>query len=229
MVASDERGGRGEVRPAVVREATRLFAERGFDGTALQDIADAVGVSKPAVLHYFPSKEHVRDAVLDGFLAHWKDALPQLLFAAPTGLGRFEAIFGALRRFFSEDPDRARLVLREMLDRPEAIRALLREAVRPWLAAIAGFIRAGQAGGTHHPDLDPEAYLLQMLQMVIAAGASNAVLPVALDDDLQAARARSDRELDRIARTALFAVRDPVPVPPAKPPTAPVKRRPTKR
>jgi AcrR family transcriptional regulator len=228
MVASDERSGRGEVRAAVVREATRLFAVRGFDGTALQDIADAVGVSKPAVLHYFPSKELVRDAVLDGFLAHWKDALPQLLFAAPSGLGRFEAIFGAVRRFFADDPHRARLVLREMLDRPDAIRALLRDAVRPWLAAIAGFIRAGQAGGTHHPDLDPEAYLLQMLQVVIAAGVSNAVLPVALDDDLAKARARSDRELDRIARTALFVTRDPDPVAP-QPPRTPTKRRPSKR
>jgi AcrR family transcriptional regulator len=226
MAASEERSGRGEVRAAVVREATRLFAARGFDGTALQDIADAVGVSKPAVLHYFPSKELVRDAVLDGFLAHWKDALPQLLFAAPSGLGRFEAIFGAVRRFFADDPHRARLVLREMLDRPDAIRALLRDAVRPWLAAIAGFIRAGQAGGTHHPDLDPEAYLLQMLQVVIAAGVSNAVLPVALDDDLVRARARSDRELDRIARTALFVTRDPVA---PHPPRAPAKRRPSKR
>jgi AcrR family transcriptional regulator len=222
MATADERAGRGEVRPAVVREATRLFAERGFDGTALQDIADAVGVSKPAVLHYFPSKEHVRDAVLDGFLAHWKEHLPRLLFAAPTGLGRFEAIFGAVRQFFADDPDRARLVLREILDRPAAVRALVRDAVRPWLAAIADFIRAGQAGGTHHPDLDPEAYLLQMLQLVIAAGVSNAVLPVALDDDPAKARARSDRELDRIARTALFVSRD-------EPLKAPPKRRPTKR
>ncbi len=222
MAASEEKSGRGEVRGAVVREATRLFAERGFDGTALQDIAAAVGVSKPAVLHYFPSKEHVRDAVLDGFLAHWKEALPRLLFAAPTGVGRFEAIFGAVRQFFADDPDRSRLMLREMLDRPDAIRALLREAVRPWLAAIAGFIRAGQAGGTHHPDLDPEAYLLQMLQITIAAGVSNAVLPIALDDDVAKGRARSDRELDRIARTALF-----VTVPDAPKPTK--KRRPSKR
>lgn len=223
MAASEEKAARGEVRAAVVRAATRLFAERGFDGTALQDIADAVGVSKPAVLHHFPSKELVRDAVLDGFLAHWKEALPQLLFAAPTGVGRFEAIFGAVRQFFGEEPDRARLITREMLDRPDAVRALLREAVRPWLAAIAGFIRAGQAGGTHHPDLDPEAYLLQMLQVAIAAGVSNAVLPVALDDDLAKARARGDRELDRIARTALFVTRDEAPTAPTK------KRRPTKR
>lgn len=223
-MATEERSGRGEVRASVVREATRLFSERGFDGTALQDIAAAVGVSKPAVLHYFPSKEHVRDAVLEGFLAHWKEALPRLLFAAPSGVGRFEAIFGAVRKFFADDPDRARLMLREMLDRPEAVKALLREAVRPWLAAIAGFIRAGQAGGTHHPDLDPEAYLLQMLQLTIAAGFSRTVLPVALDDELAKGQARSDRELDRIARTALFVTApEPPPVPPTK------KRRPSRR
>ena len=215
------------MRAAVVREATRLFADRGFDGTTLQAIAAAVGVSKPAVLHYFPSKEAVRDAVLESFLTHWKEALPGLLFAPSErgGMGRFEAIFGAVRRFFADDADRARLVTREMLDRPAAMRALLRDAVRPWLGAIAKFIRAGQDGGTHHPGLDPEAYLLQMLQLAIAAGASDSVLPVALDDDLDRARARSDRELDRIARTALFLPREPE----SYAAQAAAQRRPTRR
>ncbi len=227
MSGGDERLPRGEVRAAVVREATRLFAARGFDGATLQDIAAAVGVSKPAVLHYFPSKEAVRDAVLEGFLTHWKEALPGLLFATAErgGHGRFDAVFGAVRRFFSDDADRARLVTREMLDRPAEMRALLRDAVRPWLGAIAKFIRAGQDGGTHHPDLDPEAYLLQMLQLAIAAGASDAVLPVALDDDPAKARARSDRELDRIARTALFVPREPA----SYADEAAAQRRPTRR
>ena len=55
-----------DVHNATIAAATRLFAAHGFNGTALQDIADAVGVTKPAILHHFPSKEHVRQAVLDG-------------------------------------------------------------------------------------------------------------------------------------------------------------------
>src|SRR5580700_11574702 len=115
MVAA--RAHENDVRGATVAAAMRLFAAHGFEGTALQDIADAVGVSKPAVLHHFPSKEHVRQAVLDGILEHWRGTLPRLLLAATAGEERFGAVFGELFRFFSADGDRARVVLREVLDR----------------------------------------------------------------------------------------------------------------
>src|SRR5271155_2481759 len=126
------------VRSAVVKAATRLFAARGFDGTALQDVADAVGVTKPAVLHHFPSKEHIRKAVIDGILEHWHGTLPRLLLAATAGEDRFGAVFGELHRFFASDGDRARVVLREVLDRPAEARKLLADPVRPWVEAIAG-------------------------------------------------------------------------------------------
>src|SRR3984893_4818926 len=95
-----------DVRSATITAATRLFAAHGFDGTALQDIADAVGVTKPAILHHFPSKEHIRQAVLDGILAHWNKTLPRLLLAATASRDRFDAVFGELHRFFATDPDR---------------------------------------------------------------------------------------------------------------------------
>src|SRR5271155_1018204 len=88
------------VRDAVVKAATGLFAAHGFDGTALQDVADAVGVTKPAVLHHFPSKEHIRQAVIDGILEHWQGTLPRLLVAATASEERFEAVFGELFSFF---------------------------------------------------------------------------------------------------------------------------------
>ena len=84
MVAA--RAHENDVRAATVAAAMRLFAAHGFEGTALQDIADAVGVTKPAVLHHFPSKEHVRQAVLDAILSHWNEAL-----AAPAPRGHRRA------------------------------------------------------------------------------------------------------------------------------------------
>src|SRR5579862_9725607 len=99
-----------DVRAAVIKAATRLFAAHGFDGTAVQDVADAVGVTKPAVLHHFASKEHLRMAVLGAILAHWKDTLPTLLLAATASEERFEAVFGELHRFFAQDRDRALVV-----------------------------------------------------------------------------------------------------------------------
>src|SRR5215470_15130683 len=97
------------VRERALAAATRLFAARGFDATSLQAIADEIGVTKQAILHHFPSKERLRDAVLGAMVAHWQETLPRLLVGATASEERFEMVFGELRRFFAEDPDRARL------------------------------------------------------------------------------------------------------------------------
>jgi TetR/AcrR family transcriptional regulator len=193
-----------DVRSATIAAATRLFAAHGFEGTALQDIADAVGVTKPAVLHHFPSKEQIRQAVLEGILAHWKKTLPRLLLAATASRDRFEAVFGELHRFFAADPDRARVMMREALDRPAELRRLLRGPVRPWISAVAQYVRSGREAGRHYPDLDDDAYVLHMLQLVVSATACGSVSSAVLDDD---AEGRYDRELARIARSSLFPPR----------------------
>jgi TetR/AcrR family transcriptional regulator len=193
-----------DVRSAIIVAATRLFAAHGFDGTALQDVADAVGVTKPAVLHHFPSKEHIRQAVLDGILEHWNETLPRLLLAATASRDRFDGVFGELHRFFAGDPDRARLMLREALDRPAELRKLLRSYVRPWLSAVAQYVCAGRKSGRHYPDVDDEAYVLHMIQLVVVATACASVTSTLLENE---PGVRYDLELARIARASLFSPR----------------------
>jgi AcrR family transcriptional regulator len=197
-----------DVRQEVVAAATRLFAAHGFDGTALQDIADAVGVTKPAVLHHFRSKEHLRAAVLDAIVAHWNGALPRLLLASHSAQERFEAVLGELLSFFGEHPERARVVLREALDRPAEITRILRGAIRPWLDALAEGIRAGQRVRRYRADVDPDAFVMHLLQIVIAAGASASVGESAIEPD---GAARYRRELARIARASLLSEIPPEP------------------
>ncbi|WP_394837284.1 TetR/AcrR family transcriptional regulator [Pendulispora rubella] len=190
-----------DVRSRVLAAATRLFANRGFDGTSVQLIADEVGVTKPAVLHHFSSKEELRRAVVGNMLDHWQKTLPNLLLAATAGDDRFERVIGELLRFFTADPDRARLVAREMLDRPAEIRALLKSAVRPWLGAVSGYIERGKNSGETSVSVDSEAYVIHILLLVIGASASQSVALAALDG--KDAKQRYERELLRIARSSL--------------------------
>lgn len=57
--SSRRRRDRAVKRDAVVRAAARAFNERGFHNTSLDDIAAALGVSKPTVYYYVESKEHL--------------------------------------------------------------------------------------------------------------------------------------------------------------------------
>ena len=61
--------GRAEVRRDLVAAAVRLFTERGYDETTIDDIAVAAGVGRRTFFRYFPSKEAVLYTELDGLLA----------------------------------------------------------------------------------------------------------------------------------------------------------------
>src|ERR1700722_19123917 len=166
-------------------------------------VARAAAEPTPPVLHPFPSKEALRRAVLDSIVLHWQGVLPRLLLAASASHDRFDAVFGELHRFFASQPNPARLVVRELFDRPGEVKKMLRGAVRPWLSAIAGYIKEGQAHGRHWEDVDPEAYVVHIMQLVVCATASASVCRVAVDPDRDS-RDRYDRELARIARASLF-------------------------
>ena len=51
-------------RAQIIEEATRLVAERGFNGVSLQDVAAACGMSVPGMLHYVGTKDGLLVAIL---------------------------------------------------------------------------------------------------------------------------------------------------------------------
>jgi AcrR family transcriptional regulator len=54
---------RQQVHEGILDRAAALFAQRGFGKTSVADVAAAVGLSKAGLLHHFPSKESLQDAV----------------------------------------------------------------------------------------------------------------------------------------------------------------------
>jgi AcrR family transcriptional regulator len=195
-----------EVRAKILAEATRLFARRGVDGTSLQEISDAVGVRKPSLLYHFPSKEALHASVLEHLLSRWNESLPRLLRAAARE-DRFDAILDETISFFAGDADAARLLLREGLDRPDELRALIVTHASPWLAVVAESIRKAQAEGAMQRDADPEAYVMQVINLVVGTFAFGPMLQVLIPNQRRAPRTVDKRivaELKRVARASLI-------------------------
>lgn len=55
-------------RQAIVEAAYRLIADAGFEGFRIRTVAEHVGINHATLLHYFPSKEALVEAVLDRML-----------------------------------------------------------------------------------------------------------------------------------------------------------------
>lgn len=199
-----------DVRAKILLTATRLFAAHGFDGTSLQTICDVVGVRKASLLYHFRTKEELRQSVLAEVLDRWNEILPRLMLAASAGEHRFSVVIQETVSFFAADPDRARLLIREILDRPQDMQQRLETRVRPWVEIAADLIRKGQQHGDIYEDVDPEAYVLQVVNLVVsgvamAASLAGALLPA--DAPEGPPDKRHSRELIRIARYSLFRSR----------------------
>lgn len=55
-------------RRQIVDEAARLFDERGYHATSMEDIAATVGVRKPTLYHYFSSKDEILRSIHEEFI-----------------------------------------------------------------------------------------------------------------------------------------------------------------
>ncbi|NEK85494.1 helix-turn-helix transcriptional regulator [Blastococcus saxobsidens] len=78
---------RQQIDEGILDRAAALFARRGFAKTSLQDVADAVGLSKAGLLHHFPSKDALHEAVLAQAEAQARGVLDEV-GSMPLGAAR---------------------------------------------------------------------------------------------------------------------------------------------
>jgi AcrR family transcriptional regulator len=176
------------LRRRIVVEATRLFAEVGYRGTSIQMIADAVGIGKTLVLYHYPSKDVLRTSVIDEVSALWQDLLPRLVqglgMEQPT-LETFEPTLEVLRK----NPQAARFVLRELLDRDSGLASELRERLVPGTRQAAELVGQLQGGS------DSEEVFTEL---ILAGLSLLSVLAVFLDES-----GKGDTLADRVIAAAL--------------------------
>lgn len=146
-------------RDHIVIEALRCFAETGYDGTSLNDIAAAVGIRRPSLLHHFASKEVLYGEVFERLLSDWFDRLADAISSTARGWEKVESVLTAGFLFFSDNPDYVRLMRREALDNGAHLGIDLAGVLRPGFDSAANYFRREMDAGIFRPH-DTEQLLL---------------------------------------------------------------------
>lgn len=127
-------------RDVMLREAARLFAERGFRGTSVGDIGAACGISGPAVYKHFPSKEALLARLLVDISEQLVEGGRAVVAGAPDPAEALTALVDFHTDFALAEPDVIRVQDRDLASLNErdqrVVRRLQRSYVEMWTAVL---------------------------------------------------------------------------------------------
>jgi TetR/AcrR family transcriptional regulator len=98
-------------RQRVLFSAKRIFANQGYTGANVNDIAKQAGISVGALYKYFRSKEDIFLAIIEASRERLESTLDAILEGEPSFFGRVESILRAAVESSAADPDMVRIYI----------------------------------------------------------------------------------------------------------------------
>ena len=197
-------------RELILEEAIRCFAENGYDGTSLNDIAAGVGIRRPSLLHHFASKEALYGEAFELLLSDWFMRLEAAITAPGTGQTRVELVISAGFDLFAGNPDYVRMMRREALDGGVHLGIDLAAVLRPMFDRVVTWLRREMDSGAIRRQ-DPEPLVL-MAYGAILSYFSDAPFLAGLVDGNPLGKEQIARARENVTAVFLAAL-EPIPVP----------------
>lgn len=153
-------------RVQILDAAEQLFFEKGYDRTSVQDLLDALSMSKGGFYHYFDSKEAVLRAVSERRAEGRFERLSAELYAPRRSpIDRLNLLLGMANLFETEDLRFAALMVKLCYVEGDASmrdhhRRILLDRLMPWLADV---IDEGVRDGSFHARYPMEVGRLLLL------------------------------------------------------------------
>jgi AcrR family transcriptional regulator len=170
-----------ETKERIVREALRLFLDRGYERASLNEVAEAVGITKPAIYHHFEGKEALFQAVLDLFfeeMGKWSAArfgtcrtLEELLAALFASIGAFQRVAHIL---LGEEEDGTPSGVLELFltasRKDPAFRGRLGEGLARSRSALAEKLSEARERGEIRADVDCDVLAFEIHALIEGTG-----------------------------------------------------------
>jgi TetR/AcrR family fatty acid metabolism transcriptional regulator len=148
------RGSREDKRQRIIDAAVEVFADKGFFGAKVAEIADAAGVADGTIYLYFKSKDDI-------LVSLFREKMNEILHRFLTMLAETDDPEEQLRRYISEhlelvqaQPKLMQVLTVELRQSATFMKEHTPQAFGRYLAVLAGVIERGQAAGVFRRGID---------------------------------------------------------------------------
>lgn len=145
-----------EKRRAILHAAVRVFAEKGYEGCRIADVARAAHVAYGLVYHYFRNKDELLESVFAEQWAILINAIRAVHEGPGTAADKVAGIYAFVFDVYKTAPAAVRVLILEVTRTTHALRAgSTRETFEQAVQLVADVVRQGQGSGELRRDLDP--------------------------------------------------------------------------
>lgn len=150
----------------IIQAAARVFADKGFYGASMQDIASELGMSKSSLYYYVKAKEDLVKGLVEGILQDILKEAKEVMSTGHSPGSKLRRIIEAHLRHFLAHRSAFAVFLHEnptLLDRFS--QADVQNVMREYDDLLHSLIKEGQASGHFRADLDPKITVLAIFGM----------------------------------------------------------------
>ena len=138
----------------LLETALRLFREKGYRATSMQDIADEMGLRKASLYHYVKSKQDLLVPAYQYTIANHARRLEEIASSPGSARERLARAIATHLQSIIDHADMFALYLREVESLPEYLRQAVRAANRAYRIRFEAIVRQGVESGEFKP-VDP--------------------------------------------------------------------------
>jgi TetR/AcrR family transcriptional regulator len=141
-MARSRSAGYDQQREAILARAAELFANQGYPGTSMNQVAAACGVTKPALYHYFRDKDALLAAIGQGHIDHLEAIVDEVRSLALPPQPHLRELVGRFVRDYAHSQHEHRVLTEDVKFLPPAERERVLDGERRVVRAFADAIAA---------------------------------------------------------------------------------------
>jgi TetR/AcrR family transcriptional regulator, fatty acid metabolism regulator protein len=155
--ADDPTRKRDSRRKQILQAAVKVFADKGYHGCRISDVADEAGVAYGLVYHYFGNKDGLLAAIFDSNWNFFQRAVDDIAHGEESMYGKLQQVVEIAFHAFEVSPLVVKVLVQEFGRNARVGEVLNNPKVMGVVTSIAKIFDDGRGRGELSPSLDPLA------------------------------------------------------------------------